>query len=74
MKRKSRYFKVTTSKGEVSIWETNAKKTKERLLFTSVHTLQDLEKMRKIWTPCSGIGQSESEVEITEAEAFAEML
>ncbi len=69
-----RYFRVKNKEGWYSIWETDDKKKKERVIFASDKEPIDLEKMRKQWTNYTGPGTGETEKEITEAEAFAELL
>lgn len=70
-----RYFKVTDSNGWISIWETDDKKKKERIIYSNDKDVIDLEEMKKKWTPYTPPSNSnEKEEEISQSEAFGEML
>ena len=74
MKGNMRYFKITDKEGWVSIWETDDKKKKERIIYCSDKEVKDMEKMRQVWTKYDGPGDGEKEEEITRNEAFGEMI
>ena len=69
-----RYFKITDKDGWMSIWETDDKKKKERIIHSSDKQISDMEKMKQIWTKYSPPGDNETETEITIEEAFVEKL